>query len=222
MAFSTTAPTSAPRFTGLAAAGSLIAEDLVSTLAYAAAYAATHDLRVSMALGIGVGLAAIAWRRARARPVDAMQWMSLGLVVVFGALSLGLHDPRFIMLKPTLAYVALTAVMLKPGWMARYMPEPVRVHGLDLVRGFERVWAGAMLAIAGANLALAVLGDVAAWAAFFAIAPLASKVGLVAVQYAALRITVRRRIRRSGPEAPGPTGFAAAARPNSAAVPESS
>lgn len=191
-----TSAAKAPR-TGLAAAALVIGEDLASTLAYAALYAVTHDLVVSIAVGIAAGAGTIAWRRATGRPVGAIQWMSLALVCVFGGLGLWLHDARFVMVKPTIAYVAVAAVMLKPGWMARYMPAIVQAHGRDLVRGFEGVWAASMLAIAAINLVLALRGDTAAWAAFLGVAPLGSKLGLTAVQYATLRIVVRRRVRRA-------------------------
>ena len=127
-----------------------------------------------------------------------MQWTSLALVGVFGALGLRLHDPRLLMVKPTLAYLTVAAVMLKPGWMARYLPGVVRTHAPDLVRSFERLWAGAMAALAAINLGLAVQGDVGAWTAFLAVAPLACKAGLTALQYATLRLVVRRRVRRAG------------------------
>ena len=183
----------------------MIGEDLVSTLAYAALFAITHDLKASIAVGVAAGAAAIAWRRFKGRPVGAIQWMSLALVCVFGGLGLWLHDPRFVMVKPSIAYLAIAAVMLKPGWMARYMPAIVQAHGRDLVRGFEGVWAAAMLAIAAINLVLALRGDTAAWAAFLAVAPLGSKLALVAAQYATLRVVVRRRVLRAGP----PAGFTA-------------
>lgn len=191
-------PASAPRRpTGLPAAAALIGEDLASTLAYAALYAATHDLRVSLAVGVAAGAGVIAWRGAHGRPVDAMQWMSLALVVVLGGLGLALHQPRLVMVKPSFAYLAIAAVMLKRGWMERYMPAVVREHGGDLVRGFERLWAGVMVAMAAANLVLALAAGPAAWAAFMAVVPLALKVALIAAQYATLRIVVRRRVRRA-------------------------
>lgn len=183
------------RLTGLPAAAAVLGEDLASTLAYAALYACTHSLLISLAVGLAAGAGAIAWRLARGRQVDAMQWMSLALVCVFGGLGLWLHDPRFVMVKPTIAYLAVAAVMLKPGWMARYMPAVVQAHGRDLVRGFEGVWAASMLAIAVANLALALRGDTAAWTAFLAVVPLGAKLALTATQYATLRVLVRRRVR---------------------------
>lgn len=184
------------RLTGLPAAAALIAEDLASTLAYAGLYAATHDLRVSLAVGVAAGAGLIAWRLAHGRAVDAMQWMSLLLVVVLGGLGLALHEPRFVMVKPSFAYLLVGAVMLKRGWLQRYMPLVVREHGGDIVRTFERVWAAAMFAIAAANLGLALFAGPAAWAAFLAVAPLSTKLALIAAQYATLRIVVRRRVRR--------------------------
>ena len=81
------------------------------------------------------GFAQIAYLKLRRSPIDAMQWMSLGLVVVFGGASLLTHDPRFIMFKPTLIYVAIGAVMLKRGWMTRYMPPVALPWGARCGRG---------------------------------------------------------------------------------------
>ena len=158
---------------------------------------ATHDLRVSLAVGVAAGAGVIAWRKAHGRAVDALQWMSLLLVVVLGGMSLALHEPRLVMVKPSFAYLAVAAVMLKRGWMSRYMPAVVREHGGDLVLGFERLWAAVMVAMAVVNLVLALVAGPAAWAAFLAVVPLATKVGLIAAQYATLRIVVRRRVRRA-------------------------
>ncbi|HEY8856144.1 MAG TPA: septation protein A [Rugosibacter sp.] len=44
----------------------------------------------------------VAWVWFRHRKVDAMLWLSLGLVTVFGGLTLMLHDETFIKWKPTL------------------------------------------------------------------------------------------------------------------------
>ncbi len=175
----------------------LMGEDLVSTLVYAALYAATRNLLLSTGVAVAAGIAGVLWTRARGRRVDAIQLLSLGLVVVFGGLGLLTRDPRFVMVKPTLAYLAVAAVMLKPGWLVRYMPQVVRDHGADLVRRCEFAWALAMGAMALANGGFALSGDVKAWAAFIAVAPLASKGVLTALTYGVIRIGVRRRVRRA-------------------------
>ena len=80
--------------------------------------------------------------KLRGRPVDAMQWLSLGLVVVMGGATLLTHDRHFIMVKPTIIYLAVGAVMLKPGWMNRYLPAIVQENAPDLGRLFGRSGRG--------------------------------------------------------------------------------
>lgn len=188
-------PEPAPRFHPLLVAGGMLAQDLISTLAYATLLAATRDLKLATMMGIAAGFASIGWNRLRHRPVDLMQWLSLALVIVFGGVGIMLHDARFAMIKPTIIYIAVGAVMLKPGWMIRYMPAIVRTEGADLVRAFEGLWAAMMFATAAMNAWLALRGDVALWTSFVAIFPIASKAALFAVQYVALRIIIVRRIR---------------------------
>ena len=60
------------------------------------------------------------------RPIDAMQWLALGLVLVLGAATLITQDSRFIMVKPTVVHWAIGAVMLRHGWMTRYLPPIAR------------------------------------------------------------------------------------------------
>jgi intracellular septation protein len=49
-------------------------------------------------------LAQVAFLMARGRKVDLMLWVSLGLVVVLGGLTIWLHSEAFIKWKPTLLY----------------------------------------------------------------------------------------------------------------------
>ncbi len=44
--------------------------------------------------------------------VSPMLWLSGGLVVVFGGLTVYFHDPRFIQMKPTTVYLAFAAVLV--------------------------------------------------------------------------------------------------------------
>jgi intracellular septation protein A len=113
--------------------------------------------------------------------------------VVFGTLGILTNDPRFLMAKPTIIYLAVGAVMLKRGWMLRYLPPIAGEHGKPLMIMFGYVWAGLMGLTALANLLVAVAYP-SAWPAFIAVVPLASKVALFAVQYTIIRFHVRRRI----------------------------
>jgi intracellular septation protein A len=44
-----------------------------------------------------------------------MQWASLGLVIVLGGATVLTGDPRFVMIKPTIAYLTVGAAMLQRG-----------------------------------------------------------------------------------------------------------
>ena len=179
-------------------AGKWIAADLFSTLLFVGLYAVTHSVYLATGLAIVAGFAQLAWLKLRGAPIDAMQWMSLGLVVVFGGASLITHDPRFIMLKPTLIYAALGVVMLRPGWIVRYQP-PVAVRwSRDVAIAFGFVWAGLMFFTGALNVALVVHGDPKLWAWFLGVFPIASKLVLFAVQYGLTRVIVIRRMRAAG------------------------
>ena len=178
-------------------AGKWIAADLFSTWLFVALYALTHSVYAATGFGIAAGVAQIAYLKFRRAPIDAIQWMSLGLVVVFGGASLLTHDPRFVMFKPTLIYAVIGVVMLKPGWMARYMPPLALRWSRDVVEVFSRVWAGMMFATAGLNLVLVAHGDPKLWAWFIAVFPLTSKLALFALQYLITRFIVIGRMRRA-------------------------
>ena len=180
-------------------AGKWLLADLLSTLLFVGVYAATHSVLVATALGVAVGIGQIGYLRLRRSPIDAMQWMSLGLVIVFGAASLITRDPRFVMLKPTLIYCVVGTVMLKPGWMTRYMPPIALAFSRDVVVVFGYLWAGMMFATAALNLGLVAHGDTQLWAWFLGVFPLGSKVALIGVQYGVTRWIVIRRMRAALP-----------------------
>ncbi len=175
-------------------AGKWLAADLLSTLVFVGLYALFHSLALAIALGIAAGVGQVAWLRWRRAPIDAMQAMSLALVVVFGGASLLTRDPRFIMLKPTLIYAAIGAVMLKRGWMRRYMPPEASAMAPDLADRFGHVWAGLMFLTGAVNLGFVVNGDPKLWAVFIGVAPLTSKLVLFAIQYGVTRALVRQRL----------------------------
>jgi intracellular septation protein len=176
-------------------AGKWLAADLFSTLMFVGLYAVTHSVYVATGLAIAAGIAQIAYLKFRRSPIDVMQWMSLGLVVVFGGASLFAHDPRFIMLKPTIIYAVIGAVMLKPGWMNRYQSPTTLPWSRDVAAGFGYAWAGLMFATGAFNLVLVAHGDPKLWVRFIGVFPIASKLALFGVQYLVTRAIVVARMR---------------------------
>jgi intracellular septation protein len=105
-------------------AARLLLVDMASTFVFLMVFLPTRNLPLAVVFGITLGLAQIGWQIARKEPIEVMQWMSLFAVLGSGAATLISHDPRFVMVKPSLIYVVVGAVMLKPGWMNRYLPPP--------------------------------------------------------------------------------------------------
>jgi intracellular septation protein len=180
----------------LLAAGKLLLLDMASTLLFLALFLLTGNVALSVILGMALGIVQIGWQLARRKPIDTMQWMSLFLVLGSGTATLLTHDPRFVMLKPTLIYTIVGIVMLRPGWMNRYLP-PVAIELVpDIAFIFGYVWAGLMFFSAALNIVVALNFSVAAWAAFMSLYGIVSKAVLFLVGYFTMRtIGVRRRSR---------------------------
>ena len=171
-----------------------ILADLAATLVFAAVAALTHSPPAAIGIALLIGAGQLAYAGLARKPIGALQWMSLGLVAVFGVASLLTHDPRFVMFKPSLVYAVVGATMLKPGWMTRYMP--ARAGGLipqAQVVGWGYAWAALMLATAVLNAGVALAADFATWTRFISLFPLGSKIALFAGQYAVLRTGAQRR-----------------------------
>lgn len=171
----------------------LLVTDLASTLLFLAVLLITKDLMLAVALGVGLGIVQIGWMMARRKPIDTMQWLSIGLVVVSGAATMLTSDARFVMLKPTVIYCIVGAYMLRPGWMNRYLP-PIAVEVVpDLAYIFGFVWAGLMFGSAALNIVLALTLDPVPWSAAMSVWGIASKVALFLIQYATMRLIGVRR-----------------------------
>ena len=175
--------------------GKEMASDLLSTLVFVVLFAVTQSVTVSVSLAIAIGAVRIIYQRRRGIRIDAMQWLSLFLVIVFGGAALITQNPLFIMLKPTLIYTAIGVVMLRRGWMNRYVPPIVQTNAGELTILFGYLWAALMFATGATNLVVALNASHATWAWFIGVFPLASKLALVLVQYNVTGGIVRRRIR---------------------------
>src|SRR5207248_3190860 len=139
-------------------------------------------------LGMALGAGQIIAQRVRQKPIDTMQWMSLFLVLGSGTATPVTHDARFVMFKPTIIYAIVGVVMLKPGWMNRYL-SPIAIEVVpDVATVFGYVWSALMFASAALNLVLVFTLDTLTWAAFMSAWGIASKLALFLTQYAAMRL----------------------------------
>jgi len=167
--------------------------DMASTFFFLGLYLLTRDVRLAVVIAIAIGLAQIAWEITRRRPIEAMQWMSMFLVVAAGVTTLLTNDPRFVLIKPSVIYVIVGVVMLKPGWMNRYLP-PIAVAIVpDVAVVFGFIWAGLVFTTAAVNLVTALELSPAGWALFMGVFTVASKVGLFLISFAVMRAIGHRR-----------------------------
>ncbi len=85
--------------------------DLFPVILFFAAYKFS-DIYIATGVAIVATFGQIAWVRFRHGKVDKMLWVSLGLIVVFGGMTLILRDPTFIKWKPTILYWIFASALL--------------------------------------------------------------------------------------------------------------
>jgi len=123
-----------------------------------------------------------------------MEWLSLFLVVAAGSATLLTHDVRFVLFKPSVIYVIVGVVMLKPGWLNRYLPDIAKTVVPDVAVAVGYAWAGLMFISAAVNGLVALTCDVATWALVMPIYGMVSKMVLFLGGFGAMRVIGRRRI----------------------------
>ena len=172
--------------------------DFLSAIFFFAVYSLTGSIVAGTAIAIAVGAAQfIRLKRAR-RAIEPMQWMSLGLVLVLGTATLLAQSPRFMMLKPSFVHFAIAAVMLRRGWMTRYLPAIVHENVPEtLIIGAGYAWAGLMVVLGAINLVLAAQSNIRVWAWFISFGAIGAKLAALLLQYAVFRMMVQRRLRRA-------------------------
>jgi len=180
----------------LATSATLLLLDLASTFVFLAILLITGKPTPAIIAGMAFGVAQIGWEFLRQRPISTMQWLSLVLVLGFGGIWLFTGDPRFVMIKPSLIYGIVGLVMLKPGWINRYLPPIALAAVPDVVFVLGYVWAGLMFFSAALNVVLALTLSPVAWSQAMSIYGVASKVALFLIGYAAMRIIGLSRYRR--------------------------
>ncbi len=151
---------------------SQLAFDILSTLLFLALLLATDDILLATGAALAAGVGQAVWMIWRKQKIDPMQWMAMALVLGLGGATLLTRNPTFVMLKPSILEGGLALMLLRPGWMARYLPG----HGTDrlpnwLAVAWGYLWAVAWFAMAVSNLVVARLYGLKAWAIYTHVAP---------------------------------------------------
>jgi intracellular septation protein A len=174
-----------------------LGSDFLSTILFAAIYFATGNVALATAVGIVGAIGQVTYARFTGKELGYMTWASLGLVIVLGTATLLTNDPRFVMAKPSIAHFAIGAIMIKRGWMLRYVPPIVSetIPEYVTVAGFS--WALLMFALGLGTIAVALTGDMKLWAIYVSFVAVGAKIAAFAIQYVTFRLLVitRRRAR---------------------------
>jgi intracellular septation protein len=169
--------------------------DLLSAILFFVVYLVSGNIIAAAAIAIAVGLAQLARTKLAGRRVEPMQWMVLGVVLVLGTATILTQSPRFMMVKPSIGHFAVALIMLRRGWMMRYLPE-IATQNLPepIIVAAGYAWAALLAAIGIVNLGFAAYGDIAIWAWWISFGAIGAKIAAFALQYIVFRMMVRRRL----------------------------
>jgi intracellular septation protein len=133
------------------------------------------DIYTATIVAMVATIVQILWVYYRHRKIDAMQWVSLVMIIVFGSLTIFLHDRTFIQLKPTALYwlfsgaLLISAQFFKKNWIQVMMGKQVTLkaecshsvwHQLNLA------WAAFFFLMGALNLYVAFEYSEEAWVNF--------------------------------------------------------
>jgi intracellular septation protein A len=169
--------------------------DFLSTIVFLVLYLTTGNVVLATSVAIAGAVAQVVYSRVKGRPLAFMTYASLALVIVLGGATLLTNDPRFVMAKPSIAHFAIGAIMLRRGWMLRYMPPLVTETIPEYVTLAGYAWAALMFALGLGTIAVASTGDLKLWAVYVSVVSLGAKVAAFAIQYVAFRILITNRLR---------------------------
>ena len=161
-----------------------IIRDLLATFVFVVLFWTTDNIFIATAFGMALGIGQTVWMTLRRRPIGPLQWLSLVLITVFGMTTILTRDAHFIMVKPSLLWLALGAVMLRRDWMAPYLP-PIVTENLDdhLIVRAGYAYAALMFVLAVMNLVVAFMMSEKFWSVYALAAPATAQFALLTALY---------------------------------------
>ena len=169
--------------------------DFFSTILFLAIYLATDNVLLATGVAIAGAVAQVIYSRVKGKPLGYMTWASLALVIVLGSATLLTHDPRFVLAKPAIGHFAIGAIMLKRGWLLRYLPAIVTDNIPEYVTVAGYCWAALMFALGAGTIGVALTGDMKLWTFYVTVVLVGAKVAAFAIQYVAFRLLIGSRLR---------------------------
>lgn len=175
--------------------------DLLAAIIFAATFfiardlfavAGIHAVYWAAGAGMGTGLIQLLHKRLAREAIGPLQWLSLGVVVTLGLMTILLHNEHFIKLKPTAIDLAVGIFMATRDWMTPYLPAEARENiSRRTIRLAEYAWAGVMIFFALVNVLFAFYADFRTWVIYATFVPTAIIVCLFFIQYVVFRRLAR-------------------------------
>jgi intracellular septation protein len=172
-----------------------LASDFLSAIVFLVIYLITDNVVLATSVAVAGAIAQVIHARLKGRSLNFMTYASLALVIVLGTVTLLTNDARFMLAKPSIAHFAIGVIMLKRGWMLRYVPPIVAETVPDYVTIAGYAWAALMFVIGAGMIAIAATGDLKLWAFYISVVAGGAKILAFAIQYVVLRLLVASRIR---------------------------
>jgi intracellular septation protein len=169
--------------------------DFLSTILFIAIYLITDNVLLATGVAIAGAIVQVIYAHIKGKPLGFMTYASLALVIVLGSATLLTNDPRFVLAKPAIGHFAIGAIMLKRGWMLRYLPPIVTETIPEYVTLAGYSWAALMFALGCGTIAVALTGDMKLWTFYVTVVLVGAKLAAFAIQYVAFRILITNRIR---------------------------
>ena len=133
------------------------------------------DIYVATGVAMAATVAQIIWVAAKYKKVEPMQWASLGLIMVFGGLTIGLQDKTFIQWKPTILYwlfavgLVASAAIWKKNLIQAAMAHQISLKpgvGQELWGKLNNAWAIFFVIMGVINIYVAYQFDETTWVNF--------------------------------------------------------
>ena len=169
--------------------------DFFSTILFLAIYLATDNVLLATGVAIAGAVVQVIYSRVKGKPLGYMTYASLALVIVLGTATLLTNDPRFVLAKPAIGHFAIGAIMLKRGWLLRYLPAIVTETIPEYVTVAGYAWAALMFVLGAGTIGVALTGDMKLWTFYVTVVLVGAKIAAFAVQYVAFRLLIGSRLR---------------------------
>jgi intracellular septation protein len=133
------------------------------------------DIYTATIVAMVATIGQILWVYYRHRKIDAMQWISLVMIVVFGSLTIFLHNKTFIQLKPTALYwlfsgaLFISAQFFQKNWIQVLMGKQVTLKAESahsVWHGLNMAWATFFFIMGALNLYIAFEYSEETWVNF--------------------------------------------------------